>query len=202
MDRFLELLGGLPPALIYVVLGAGAAIENVFPPVPADTFVLIGAFLAERGNANVWAVFVVTWVANVASALAVYALARRYGDGFFSTATGRRLLRPRQMDRIARFYRRWGTPAILVSRFLPAFRSIVPVFAGIVRLQPLRVAVPLAAASGLWYGALVVAGRFAERNFGAIVRAFNNTSAVLLGLALALLAAVGVWWWRTRRDDE
>jgi membrane protein DedA with SNARE-associated domain len=202
MDRFLELLGGLPPALIYVVLGGGAAIENVFPPIPADTFVLVGAFLAERGNANVWAVFLVTWLSNVASALAVYALARRYGNDFFSTATGRRLLRPRQMDRISRFYRHWGTPAILVSRFLPAFRSIVPVFAGIVRLQPLRVAVPLAAASGLWYGALVVAGRFAERNFGAIVRVFNNTSAVLLALALVLLAAVGIWWWRTRREDD
>jgi membrane protein DedA with SNARE-associated domain len=202
MHRFLELLGGLPPALIYVVLGAGAAVENVFPPIPADTFVLVGAFLAERGSANVWAVFVVTWLSNVASALAVYALARRYGNGFFETSTGRRLLRPRQMDRIARFYRRWGTPAILISRFLPAFRSIVPVFAGIVRLQPLRVALPLAVASGLWYGALVVAGRFAERNFGAIVRVFNNTSAVLLVVAVLLLGAVGIWWWRTRHDDE
>jgi len=174
----------------------------VFPPIPADTFVLVGAFLAERGSANIWAVFVVTWLSNVASALAVYALARRYGNDFFSTSTGRRLLRPRQMDRIARFYGRWGTPAILVSRFLPAFRSIVPVFAGIVRLQPLRVAVPLAAASALWYGALVVAGRFAERNFGAIVRVFNSTSTVLLALAIVLLAAVGIWWWRTRHEDE
>jgi membrane protein DedA with SNARE-associated domain len=202
MDRFLQLLGELPPELIYVVLGAGAAIENVFPPIPADTFVLIGAFLAERGSANVWVVFVVTWLANVASALAVYALAWRYGNGFFATSTGRRLLKPRQMDRIARFYRRWGTPAILVSRFLPAFRSIVPVFAGIVRLQPLRVGVPLAAASGVWYGALVLAGRFAERNLGAIIGLFDNTSAVLLALAGTLLAVVGVWWWRTRHDDD
>ena len=202
MDRFLELLASLPPELVYVVLGAGAAVENVFPPIPADTFVLLGAFLAERGAANVWAVFAVTWLANIASALAVYGLARKYGNGFFATSTGRRFLKPRQMERISRFYRRWGTPAILLSRFLPAFRSIVPVFAGIVRLQPLRVALPLALASGLWYGALVAAGVFAQRNFAVIVRVFSRASTALLAIAIPLLVAVGVWWWRTRHDAD
>lgn len=201
MDRLLELLGSLPPELIYVLLGAGAAVENIFPPVPADTFVLLGAFLADRGRANVWIVFAVTWVANVVSALAVYRLARRYGDGFFRTSIGRRLLRPRQMDRISRFYRKWGTPAILVSRFLPGFRSVVPVFAGIVRLQPLRVAIPLGFASAVWYGALVVGGQFAGRNLGAIVRVFSRASTVLLLVAAALLALIAVWWWKTRHDE-
>jgi membrane protein DedA with SNARE-associated domain len=202
MDRFLKLLGSLPPELTYLALGVGAAVENVFPPVPADTFVLIGAFLAARGDANVWAVFAVTWLANIGSALAVYGLARKYGNGFFATRAGRRFLKPRQMERIARFYRKWGTPAILVSRFLPAFRSIVPVFAGIVRLQPLRVAVPLGFASGIWYGALVLAGMFAERNLDLILRGLNRTSTILLAVAIPLLVALGVWWWRTRHDGE
>jgi len=200
MNRFLDLLDSLPAGLVYALLGAGAAIENVFPPVPADTFVILGAFLAERRAASVWLVFGVTWLANVASALGVYALARRYGNGFFATRTGRRLLRPRQMDRIARFYRKWGTAAILVSRFLPAFRSIVPVFAGIVRLQPLRVAVPLGLASGVWYGALVVGGLYAGRNLAAIVRVFTQASTTLLVVAIALLLVLAVWWWKTRHD--
>jgi hypothetical protein len=52
IDAVLEWLADLPPVLIYLVIGIGAAVENVFPPVPADTFVLLGAFLAASGRAE------------------------------------------------------------------------------------------------------------------------------------------------------
>jgi hypothetical protein len=38
-----------------------AALENIIPPVPADTAVALGAFLAGRGTLNAWAVFGITW---------------------------------------------------------------------------------------------------------------------------------------------
>ena len=42
LEKLLSLATGIPPGLIYLLLGAGAAIENLFPPVPSDTFVLLG----------------------------------------------------------------------------------------------------------------------------------------------------------------
>jgi membrane protein DedA with SNARE-associated domain len=201
LNAVLEWLAGLPPALTYLIIGVGAAVENVVPPVPADTFVLLGAFLAESGRASPWLVFVVTWVANVASAVGVYLLAYRYGNTFFATTVGRFLLQPRQLQQVGHFYARWGTPAIFVSRFLPAFRALVPVFAGVTRV-PLRVVlVPLAAASALWYGALVYLGAMAGRNWDAIMWFFGRASSVLLLLAALLLGGVAWWWWRTRHRE-
>jgi membrane protein DedA with SNARE-associated domain len=181
------------------VIAAGAAVENIVPPVPADTFVLLGAFLAESGRASPWLVFLCTWTANVASAVGVYFVARRFGNGFFATPVGHWLLRPRQLEQIGRFYARWGTPAILVSRFLPAFRALVPVFAGVTRTPLRRVILPLAVASGVWYGALVYLGALASRNWQAITAFVGRASATLLVIAAVLAAFVAVWWWRTRR---
>ncbi len=200
LQSILQWLAGLPPVLIYLLIGGGAAIENLFPPVPADTFVLAGAFLAARGPAQAWLVFLCTWVGNVALALLVYALARRWGHDFFNHRTGRWLLHPRQLEQIGRFYDRWGTPAIFVSRFLPAFRSIVPVFAGVSRVPVRRVALPMAGASALWYGALVIAGTQAGRNTEALLRAFRSVSGILLIIAVLLIAAAVWWWWKTRRE--
>jgi membrane protein DedA with SNARE-associated domain len=198
----LEWLAELSPIVTYLVIGLGAGIENVFPPVPADTFVLLGAFLAESGRASLWLVFVVTWVANVLSAVGVYAVAHRFGNGFFTTRLGQLLLQPRQLQQIGHFYARWGTPAIFVSRFLPAFRALVPVFAGVTHV-PLRVViVPLAAASALWYGGLVYLGAMAGRNWDAIVAFFHRASTVLLVAAAVLLALLVGWWWRTRHREE
>lgn len=199
MGSLLRELAGLPPLLIYLIIGGGAAVENVVPPVPADTFVLLGAFLAAAGRADPWIVFFVTWIANVASALGVYAVAWHFGESFFSTRVGHFLLNPRQLEQIGGFYRRFGLIAIFVSRFLPAFRAMVPVFAGVTHVSVWRVLPPLAIASGVWYGGLVYLGAFAGHNFDAIIAFFDRASLVLLAIAAVLLAAFGWWWMRTRK---
>lgn len=191
---------GLPPGLIYLVIGVGAAVENVVPPIPADTFVLLGAFLAESGRASPWLVFLFTWVCNVVSAVMVYRLAHRYGSGFFATRAGHWLLRPKQLETIGVFYERWGIPAIFVSRFLPAFRALVPVFAGVTHVPLTRVLPPLAIASAVWYGALVYIGAMASRNWDAIMRFFAQFSSALLFVAAILIVVVAAWWVRSRRE--
>ncbi|MEC9298434.1 MAG: hypothetical protein VYA38_04060, partial [Gemmatimonadota bacterium] len=106
MDGLLVWLGDVPPFLMYLVLGLGTALENVVPPIPADTFVLLGGFLSARGSAVIELVFFVTWTANVLSALAIYTVAYRYGDLFFETRLGRYLLNPKQVGIVRKFCQR------------------------------------------------------------------------------------------------
>jgi membrane protein DedA with SNARE-associated domain len=197
---FLQWLADLPPWLTYLFIGLGAALENFVPPIPADTFVLLGAFLAANGRANPWLVFGVTWVFNVGAAITVYRLAGKYGRSFFDTKIGHRLLHPKQLDQIGKFYHRWGPAAIFASRFLPAFRAMVPVFAGVTHVPLGRLLLPMATASALWYGALVYLGAAAGRNWEEILRFFNRFSTVLSIIAGVLLLAFLFWWWHSRRQ--
>lgn len=185
--------------MIYLILGAGAAVENIVPPIPADTFVLFGAFLAAAGRASAWVIFLVTWIANVATAFGVYALALRHGARIANTPIARWILQPHQIEHISRFYSRFGGLALAISRFLPAFRAVVPVFAGLSRMPWYRVLPPVAIASGIWYGILVALGTLAGQNWELVVDAFGRVSRTLLGIALPLLILVIVWWWRSRR---
>ena len=50
MAEFIDLMNGLPHGLLYVLLALGAAVENIVPAVPADTFVALGGFLAGVGD--------------------------------------------------------------------------------------------------------------------------------------------------------
>src|SRR3989475_8751857 len=145
--RFLE---SLPPGPLYGLITALAAIESIFPPVPADTAVALGAFLAGRGVMNAWAVFLLTWVANVGSAAAVYGLGRRYGRDFFQGRPGRQLLPRPVLPPITAQYRRHGTSGIFLSRLLPVWRAVVPPFAGVAGVPPVRGLAPLGLAPRLW----------------------------------------------------
>jgi membrane protein DedA with SNARE-associated domain len=199
MMDVLAALAAMPPALLYLVIAVGAALENVIPPIPADTAVLLGAVLAAAGRASPRLVFFWTWSANVAGLVFVYVLARRYGHRFFGTAAGRRLLHPAQLEQIARFYARWGWPAIFVSRFLPGLRGVVPVFAGVSHVPAWQVIAPAAMASAIWYGFLVHVGAATGRNLDAILEIVQRTGAVLLIIAVLLMAGIVYWWWRSRR---
>lgn len=199
MDATLDFLASLPVGLTYLVLGAGAALENIVPPVPADTFILLGGFLAVRGPADVMVVFLVTWLANTSGALLVYGAGRRFGPPFFDTRLGGLLLQPEQLARLRRFYRRRGTPAIFLARFLPGLRAVVPAFAGVARLSFSSVAVPVTVASAIWYGGLVWLGSMAGENLDAILEWYATANRLLLVIAAATVAVILLAWWRTRR---
>jgi membrane protein DedA with SNARE-associated domain/uncharacterized tellurite resistance protein B-like protein len=170
------------------------------PPVPADAAALLGAFLSNRGVTSPVAVFLVVWLANVGGALGVYFAARRYGRRLFETTAGRRLLTPEAIGVIEREYLRFGIAGIFLARFLPGIRAVVPPFAGIVNLSPLRAGLPIALASGIWYGGITILGTELGANWHRISVILSGVNRTLGWLALVLVAAWCVaLWLRARR---
>lgn len=152
MQAVLDWLSSIPTALLYAVLAATSAVENVFPPVPADTVVAFGSFLAARGHGTVVGAFLATFVGNLAGAMGMYAAGRRYG----ASRMDRRLGSARGAARLAAIYGRYGLVALFVSRFIPGVRALVPPFAGALRIPPGRVVLILGGASAIWYGIITL----------------------------------------------
>jgi membrane protein DedA with SNARE-associated domain len=200
LERLLDALASLPLVPTYLVLMALSALENVFPPIPADTAAALGAFLASAGTGSATAVFLVTWLANVAGAAGVYFAARRLGRPFLRGPLGRRMLDPRTMARIERLHDRWGLAGIFLSRFIPGVRSIVPPFAAVAGVSPVRALAPLALASGLWFGVVTWAIVTFAQEVRDVVRFVDRMNEWTAALAIAaVLAIVTVLRFRLRR---
>ena len=174
-----------------------AALENIFPPVPADSAVALGAFLAgQGGSVTMLGIFFATWIPNVASAIGTYWVARTAGRAFAESRAGRRLLHPRALRALERTYQRHHTWGIFVSRFLPGFRAVVPPFAGVVGIGAFRALAPVVVASGLWYGFLVWLAHRIGQNWYAVRHALQHLS---WGLGAATLAAAALLGWAALR---
>lgn len=202
IESLLAHLAGLPAALIYALLGLLAALENIFPPVPADTAVALGAFLSHRGLTSPWLVFGVTICANTASAALVYLLARRLGPRFAGTRWGKRLLPGEALLAIERKYLRWGLPAIFLCRMIPGIRAIVPPFTGLIGLPPRRALAPITIASAIWYGFVTIAGTILGAEWETMVALIAHVNRALTIGAIAALVVAGTWFFARRRTRE
>lgn len=198
-ERFLEWVAGQSGPVIYAILALLSAVENVFPPVPADVAVVLGAFLSHRGLTSAPVVGILCWLANTASSAGMYFYARRHGRRFFEEGWGRRLVTPRTMRALESAYARHGTYGIFVTRFLPGLRAGVTPFAGVVGLSPGRVLVPSATASAIWYAFLVAAGAALGQNFEAAIGLINRANRVLALVTVVVVMLGALWLWRHYR---
>ena len=198
-DAILDALAALPTLPIYLALMALSALENIFPPVPADVAVALGAFLARRGEIHAPLLGILCWGANTASSAATYFLARAYGPGFFDSGWPRKLLPPAALGALRDAYERHGVAGIFWSRFLPGLRAAVTPFAGVVGMPPARALVPAALASAIWYAFLIVAGLALGESWEAVKRLVSRANGALGLLAIAATVLLALHFWRVAR---
>jgi len=201
LDRFLDWLAALPAAAQYAVLMLLSALENVFPPVPADVAVGLGAFLAQRGEISAPMLGIACWGANTVSAAGMYFLARAHGESLFQSGWPRRLVPPATLAAFRRLYARHGVFGIFISRFLPGFRAGVTPFAGVVGMPPLRALVPAALASAIWYALIIATGSLLGLNWEAVKALLEGANRGLGWISALLLLGIVVWMRKTRRRD-
>ena len=60
MSGIIAWLTGLRLAVLYPIMAVAAAVENIFPPIPADSIVALGSWLAARGEGTVISAFPVS----------------------------------------------------------------------------------------------------------------------------------------------
>jgi len=199
MDATLDWLVSLPTPATYAVLMVMSALENVFPPVPADVAVALGAFLSVRGEVTPVLLGIACWVANSASAAGMYVLGRVYGPDLFRKGWGRRLMPVEAMSAVQYAYHRHGAWGIFWTRFLPGVRAAVMPFAGVVALPPGRALLPAFLASAIWYAGLIVVGSALGLQWEAIRSLVVGANRALGVVALIVAAFFALWLARRMR---
>jgi membrane protein DedA with SNARE-associated domain len=199
-----SLLGGLaalPPLVLYLALALFAAVENVFPPLPTDTVVAFGTWLAARGEGSAVGAFLCTWLGNVAGAAVMYAVGRTHGTGWM------RRKFPRLVDAegeacLQRLYSRYGLVALVVSRFIPGVRALVPPFAGALRVPALPAIGAMAIASGVWYGFISYLAWKAGSDWDAVTAMIARSGRAVALAAVVVALIGGVFWLRHQRQTR
>jgi membrane protein DedA with SNARE-associated domain len=202
IEAIIDSLSELPLPALYMSIAAISAIENIFPPFPADAVVALGSFLAARGTGSPYSAFLSAWIGNLCGATLMYYVGRRYGSGPF-LARLERWVGKNAEARFMTLYSRYGLPALFVSRFLPAVRALVPPLAGAMKLPPLPVALAVAAASGIWFAFLTWIAFRAGSDWDVLYAHIVHSSKIVGIVAFVIVLLIGGFIYaRQRRKRE
>lgn len=169
-------------------------LENVVPPVPSELIMSVAGIAAGQGKMD-FALLVLTGTAGCAIGnLFWWEIGRRFGYKRLEPLVrrwGRWLtLEWEDIEKLRRFFDRWGGITVLVFRFMPIGRTVISIPAGLMHMPIGRFLVYTTIGSAIWNTLLVGVGYWLGTNFETIDHWIAPVS-------LAAIAAVAVLYlWR------
>ncbi len=182
----------------YVAIFVIVVLGNVGLPVPEETVLTIGGYLAWQGQLRFWVVALVGTVSAMAGDNLGYWLGRRHGQRVLARL---KAAAPERVEKMQRFVRDHGALSVFVARFVTGLRFMAGPLAGSTGLSPWRFFI--ANLLGAVVYAPIVVGIGYAVGFGLgdrIERLRHAAGDVEKIVVVALLAAaVAVWIIRARR---
>ncbi len=190
-----ELVARSGPAAVPVLFLA-SLIEYVFPPLPGDVLVLLGAWYAVQGVISWPLAYAAVTAGAVVGAALDYAVGRWLAPRLDARAARRGPLSAERLARFVSAYQRWGAALLLANRFMPGLRAFVFVGAGAAGIPLARVLLLGGISAALWNALLLAAGGLLVRSLPELVELFRTYShlawVVLLGAAILLALGAGL----------
>jgi membrane protein DedA with SNARE-associated domain len=174
---------------------AGIYLEESGVPMPVPSEVSLG-YLGHQLAGNRPAL-IAAWLGLtmlvVAGATNLVAASRRWGPGLATGRLGTMLhLTPRRLQMAQRWFRRWGPPALVVSRYVPGLRWAMAVACGTLGVSYRAFWLSSAISASIWTGGLLVLGLTVGDAVGRIIAAHPWVILLFPLPAVTVLATLAV----------
>ncbi|HEY1768179.1 MAG TPA: DedA family protein [Terracidiphilus sp.] len=195
-----KIIGLLVEFVTHVIQSGGYAgiialmtLNSSGTPIPSEVIMPFSGYLVYLGRFNLLLVAAAGMVGcNIGSAIAYWIGAK--GGRPLVERYGRWVLMSRHdLDRMAWFFEKYGSIAILVGRMLPVVQTFVAFPAGIAKMPRLRFHIYTSVGSVLWYLCLAYAGMKLGEKWDTDPRFAEAFHRFHLVIELALLAAL-IWF--------
>ena len=197
LDTYLVVLVQQYGVWIYAILFAIIFSETGFvvtPFLPGDSLLFVAGAVAAVGGMNIVILLALLVVAAASGNMLNYHIGRYIGPRVFKWENSL-FFNTSALQKTEAFYEKHGGKTLVISRFLPLFRTFAPFVAGVGKMDYLRFCLFNLIGAGLWVISLLLAGYF----FGNLPWVKQNLSFVIVGIVLISLLPAFAGWLRHRK---
>jgi membrane protein DedA with SNARE-associated domain len=166
-------------------------LESSSLPVPSEVILPFAGYLVFKGILNFWMVTFVATVAAIIGSLIDYYI----GLKGIETLTkykilGRTLFSMDQLTSAAKWFNKYGAPAIFLARLVPGLRTLISFPAGAAKMKLSKFIVYTTAGCILWNGLLIYLGWFLRANWVEVAGIAHYLIIVAVVMIVLVIAAL------------
>jgi len=185
----------------YVGIFILMTLENVFPPIPSEVIMGLGGMAVARGDMDMTPLLIVATLGTTAGNMVWYGIGRWIGIARlkpFVDRYGRWLtLTWDEVEQLNRFFNRHGLWVVFFFRFLPTFRTMISLPAGMAKMGMPRFLLATFVGSAIWNAVLAYAGLLLGSRFEEL-QVYVGPVAVVTTAAVVVVWAYRVVTWKRR----
>ena len=197
LDKYLAMLVQQYGPWIYAILFAIIFSETGFvvtPFLPGDSLLFVAGALAALGGMDLVTLIAVMVAAATLGNMLNYQIGRFLGPKVFHWEDSR-FFNKAALEKTHAFYTKHGGKTLIISRFLPLFRTFAPFVAGIGAMNYGRFAIFNLTGALSWVVSLTLAGYF----FGNLPWVQQNLTAMIIGIVVVSMIPVVIGWLQQRK---
>ncbi len=186
VEQFILTIQSLDPLWVYVVVFAIAYIENVFPPSPSDTVIVVAGSLVGLGRVGFVETLLIATLGSTLGFVTTYKVGHWFGARILEQ--GKIKFIPLEaVKKVEDWFQKYGYWIIVANRFLSGTRAVVSFFAGMSELNLMKTTVLCFVSALVWNAILITGGFYVGRNLEELVSTY---SIIITGI---LVAGVLIW---------
>jgi membrane protein DedA with SNARE-associated domain len=173
----------------YLFIFLSSFFENIFPPYPGDTVTFAGGYLAGTGNLAFPLVFLSAGTGCLAGAMLLYFLGKSKGRKAF-LKNGKAIFDRAHLEKVEKWFRRYGEKVLIISRFLTGVRSVVALAAGVGNVSLRKMTIYTSISIVLWNGIILFSAFKVQQNWREVLQMIQIYNKVVL----AIVAVAAIVW--------
>ena len=155
-----------------------------FPFLPGDSLLFAaGVFSADGGGLHLGATLLVFYAAAILGNTSNYWIARFFGNRIIDSGKVKALT-PERMGKLDSFFEKYGGLTIVITRFMPFFRTFAPFIAGTGHMNFAKFTLFNAIGGISWVSLFVLVGYF----FGGVPFVQEHFEVIVLGIVAVSVA--------------
>lgn len=200
-ENLLNSLNTFNPILIYAVILVIPFIENIFPPSPSDTIIVVAGSLIVDHTIHFIPALILTSIGSECGFLFLY---------YLGTQTDRKVIQrgrlrfiDRQtLDTAEKWFNKYGIIIILFNRFISGVRSVISFFAGMSELDFKVTLVFSIISATIWNIILLTLGILFGENVQLVDKYLNTYYEVVIIILIVVAVLYSIRYFYKKRKSN
>lgn len=189
----------------YLAIAILILFENILPFIPSEIILTFAGLLSEKSDLSIPVLFIISTVASFIGLLILYYISRFVSEQRlyrFVDKYGKWIkLKGKDVEKANAWFKRYGSFAVFICRFIPVLRVLITIPAGINRMNVMKFMILSLIGTTIWNFLLIYLGKLLSGSWDILMNALHTYSFIMYIIIFIIIVYIIYHLFKRRRVE-